>query len=920
MAVELACPDEKVLARLLLGEIPPEETASLGAHLQGCEHCAAFLQQLHVTDSLLTQIRRAARIPDPPAEPGVEDSLHRLYRLIKPAAPEIETIAGVGQLPTESAPTVGSIPATEETFSFLDPARGPGELGWLGAYRILRVLGKGGMGIVFAAEDPQLRREIALKALQPRWAAEPTARQRFLHEARAAAALSDDHIVPIFHVGEHNGMPYIAMPLLPGESLADRLKREVRLPVADVVRIGHEIAVGLAAAHARGLTHRDIKPGNIWLESRHSTENSVNVKSDFPQTTIHCSDADAACAASPALKTYRAKLLDFGLARLDSDQSHVTSTGAILGTPAYMAPEQARGEKADAKSDLFSLGCVLYHACTGQRPFVGNDTMSTLMALAMHTPPPPHTLNAQTPRVLSDLIVRLLSKERDRRPASARAVAAELAILEHDLARTIPPKTTAPPRRRGLGVTVLILVLFGICGYFFAPTIIRVITDKGELIVSVDDPTLQVSVSQAGVVVEEPTTRRRFILSPSEGEIEVLEKDGVSLLTRKFSLTRGGTTRITVTCADLANATKKEPSGERTKTPASQQPRMTDDPERHVAEWVLKRKGQLVLQSADGKTTVNATTIEQLPKAAFQIQSINSHEVWRDKDLQQLTPLKALQSLSLPHPQHEITDVGFERFAQSPAALRLQSLYIGGNQISDAGVAHLRRCAELDHLAFYSFKISNRFLSELRGLNKLVSINFVGPGISDAVLADVSGFPNVVDWGIGGLGVTDAVFYKIASPNLKSLFVDASPRISGRGLRHLNKCTSLQLLTLGMTNVDDAGLAELGTLPELDHLTLTGTKVTDAGLKKLARFPKLHELWLDGTQVGDAGLVELKDVRSLEYLWLDGSKVTDSGLPHLAPLVKLKELHLERTKVTAEGVRKLQAALPKCKIEWSASK
>src|SRR5262249_40032399 len=146
------------------------------------------------------------------------------------------------------------------------PAQSPEELGWLGPYRILEQLGAGGMGIVFRAEDPALQRAVALKTMKPSLAASESARLRFRREAQAAAAIQHDHIVTIHNVGEDRGVPYLAMQLLQGEPLESRLRREGALPAAEVMRIGREVAAGLAAAHQQGLIHRDVKPANIWLE------------------------------------------------------------------------------------------------------------------------------------------------------------------------------------------------------------------------------------------------------------------------------------------------------------------------------------------------------------------------------------------------------------------------------------------------------------------------------------------------------------------------------------------------------------------------------------------------------------------------------------------------------------------------------
>jgi serine/threonine protein kinase len=283
-----------------------------------------------------------------------------------------------------------------ELYDFLSPPQGPDELGRLGPYRILKVLGAGGMGVVFQAEDPQLQRLVALKAMLPTLAARATSRRRFLREAQAAAALEHDHIVTIHQVGEDRGVPYLAMPLLRGEALEARLRRQDRLAPAEILRIGRETAEGLAAAHARGLIHRDIKPANIWLEGERG----------------------------------RVKILDFGLARWAGAESNLTQQAVVLGTPSYMAPEQANGQGVDARGDLFSLGCVLYRLCTGRLPFKGTDAISALMAAATEHPKAPHQLNPEVPRALSGLVLQLLAKRPDDRPASAQVVVQELEAIE----------------------------------------------------------------------------------------------------------------------------------------------------------------------------------------------------------------------------------------------------------------------------------------------------------------------------------------------------------------------------------------------------------------------------------------------------------------------------------------------------------
>ncbi|HEY7153383.1 MAG TPA: serine/threonine-protein kinase [Gemmataceae bacterium] len=287
-----------------------------------------------------------------------------------------------------------------ELYNFLAPARAPDEIGRLGPYRVLKVLGTGGMGVVFQAEDPKLNRLVALKTMLPELAANADFKGRFLREARTAAAIEHDHIVAIFLVDEDRGVPFIAMPFLRGEQLEDRLQKEGKLPIPEALRIAKETAEGLAAAHERGMIHRDIKPANIWLEGERG----------------------------------RAKILDFGLARSAAGgESQLTQKGMIIGTPRYMAPEQAAGKTVDHRCDLFSLGCVLYRMTTGQLPFKGSDMMSTLVSVATETPKPPHKLNPEISPQLSKLILDLLAKEADDRPATAQDVMGLLEELEKEL-------------------------------------------------------------------------------------------------------------------------------------------------------------------------------------------------------------------------------------------------------------------------------------------------------------------------------------------------------------------------------------------------------------------------------------------------------------------------------------------------------
>jgi serine/threonine protein kinase/formylglycine-generating enzyme required for sulfatase activity len=374
-----ACPDSEFFQKLISGHILPDQIDELAQHLERCTACT----------------QRVAKLAAGKAE---SPALAQLVIKCEALSEILNTRVRPGEADTASGGAAPANAVADNLLAFLSPPQGPNELGWLGSYRVLRLLGQGGMGLVLAAEDPALKRRLALKVMKPEVAAKAQNRQRFMREAQAAAHVEHPNIVPIYQIGEANEVPFIAMPFLKGEPLDARL-RHGRLDELEIIGIGRQTAEGLAAAHELGLIHRDIKPGNIWLEA----------------------GDDAAI---------RVKILDFGLARLSGDEAHLTQSGAIVGTPAYMAPEQARGWPVDHRADLFSLGCVLYEASAGQRPFAGSDTMSILSSLALDTPTEPHLLNDKLSLPLSQLIMKLLEKDPARRPQTAREVAAALKKMQ----------------------------------------------------------------------------------------------------------------------------------------------------------------------------------------------------------------------------------------------------------------------------------------------------------------------------------------------------------------------------------------------------------------------------------------------------------------------------------------------------------
>jgi serine/threonine protein kinase len=273
----------------------------------------------------------------------------------------------------------------------LEPSSRSDALGRLGHYEVLEILGRGGMGVVFRAFDTKLHRIVAIKMLAPHLAASALARQRFVREARAAAAVIHDNVIAIHGVEDGGPVPYLVMQCVDGKTLQDKLEASGRLEVQEIVRIGMQVADGLAAAHRQGLIHRDIKPENILLE------NGIE----------------------------RVKISDFGLARA-VDGAAITQSGLVAGTPSYMSPEQARGERLDHRSDLFSLGSVLYTLCTGQPPFRADSALAVLKCVCDETPQPLAEVNPEAAPWLEAIVARLMAKDPAERFATAAEVAAAL--------------------------------------------------------------------------------------------------------------------------------------------------------------------------------------------------------------------------------------------------------------------------------------------------------------------------------------------------------------------------------------------------------------------------------------------------------------------------------------------------------------
>ena len=402
------CPEPDLLQQLVDDLLSDEVREQLLDHLDQCQRCQQLLESSELTHAWKNSLSTLNAHAD--ESPLLGEAISKVQSSLNPwrqSAPDASSANGI---------SADALAWTNDGFE------------------LISVLGQGGMGIVFKARETSLDRVVAVKVLSPSFAADPSARERFLREARAAAAINHPNVVTIYAVSDTTPLPYLVMECVEGPSLQHRLDTVGALDVAEVVRIGSQVAAGLAAAHEKGVLHRDIKPANIFL----------------------------------AGDSGQVKLGDFGLAQV-TGQSQLTRAGTLAGTPAFIAPESLdAAAKPDHRADLFSLGSLLYVMCCGKLPFDGSNSMATLHQVANSSPTPVQQQCPTIPGWLAGVIAKLHAKNPSQRYQSATEVQAALQ-LQTETTPVPPPFATSQPSasvgrvsplmRKVALVAVLLLIL-----------------------------------------------------------------------------------------------------------------------------------------------------------------------------------------------------------------------------------------------------------------------------------------------------------------------------------------------------------------------------------------------------------------------------------------------------------------------------
>ena len=565
--------------------------------------------------------------------------------------------------------------------TFLAAPTRPDSLGRIGHYEVIQVLGRGGFGIVFRAFDEMLQRVVALKVMAPQLAATSPARKRFLREARSSAQVRHENVVQVYEVAEQP-LPYLAMEFIPGETLQQRLNRVGPLDVPEVLRIGRQIAEGLAAAHATDLIHRDIKPGNVLLEGGQ----------------------------------HKAKITDFGLARAADDAS-ISQSGIIAGTPMYMAPEQAQGQTLDQRADLFSLGSVLYQMVSGRPPFRANTTVAALKRVAEDKPRAIREIIPETPQWLCDIIAKLLAKNPADRYQSAREVADVLANCEAQvkahsklkdysrIPRSEPQRSGPRPRfrsRRWAAAAAVLLLPLGGLGITEATgvtdvrgTVIRLFSPEGT-----KNGKQVVRVSQESVTIPKISAERE---DPDRGAAVYL-------------VSNGGAVKV---------------NGQ--------------DQEIKVAADLPRGAFQLtgvVLWNAEG----NRAAVTDAGLAVFKdCKDITEIKTYRtrlsDTGLANFKDCKNLTFICMEAPE-AVTDQGLAAFKDCK---NLKFLRLTGVPLTGAGLVHFKDCMNLASVHLYSTLVSDAGLIHLKDCKKLTDLSLLGTQVSDAGLAHLAGLDALTD-------------------------------------------------------------------------------------------------------------------------------------------------------------------------------
>lgn len=833
-------PSKEVLFAFAEGLELNSDLQALESHIAECTICAETLREFDPAGGLVKYLRSAFVEAHTDTDEGGETS---------PGRDDLGELAAIR--------------------AFLQFGTRADSLGRLGHYELLALAGRGTFGTVFKAFDDILKRVVAIKLLTPNLATTDEASQRFLREARAAAGIRHENVVQIHSVHD-TPLPYLVMEFIPGMTVQQRLDTIGPFCPADVARMGRQIAAGLSAAHAKGLIHRDIKPGNILIDSGDDEE--------------------------------RIKITDFGLARPGDDAS-LSQTGMIAGTPLYMSPEQIKGAELDSRSDLFSLGSVLYAMLCGRSPFRGANTLTVIKSVCEDRPRPIGEIVSQAPPDLCEIIGRLHAKPPAERFQSAREVADALARSYNAIPAGGAP-STSPAVAAEAGETLIFsagqqapnesqrrrktdLMADSLssrvrppgwkftlsCGFLalavvFAVIVIR--TNESEIVIETESPDIAAQLDQnAGIVVENRKTGQTISLSQGKNrlpngdyELNIKTPEGLEFTAPQITMKRFGSVLATIRARQVTTKERDD------QTPAVQRPQSFDAP-RELAQYLVNHNAVFdctVLSS--GERLHEIATIEKIPSQPFEIWGVVLRSA-TDSDVKSVVDLAA---------------------GRVPFSVIYISNGYGKTRVTGAILKELARLPDLDNVGVDS--LSDIQAEDLEVLVKLPNLRLLNLGhmpIGDDLIQRLHKFPLVTNVLLNQCGVTDEGLLPLRTSRVTHLY-------------------------LGSTSLTDRACEILAQMPRLEDLTIEGCLgFHGATLEKLQRQP-LRRLHLGYTGLREDALKSLRTFSKLETLSLLENSLTDSALPHLFGL-PIKTLRMRESRITPAGLQRLRDALPKCQVD-----
>jgi serine/threonine protein kinase/Leucine-rich repeat (LRR) protein len=783
-------PDREVLRAYGQGLLSPDSTVILEEHLAQCEGCCDLLDQVP-GDSFLDRLRDADSVIT--VDPG------------------------------EDTDTDGSGMAAAIPLELINHPR----------YRVLGLVGQGGMGAVYRAEHRRMERTVALKVINPGLMRHPTAVQRFEQEARAAARLDHANIVRAYDADQAGGLHFLVMEYVEGTGLADVVGERGSLPIAEACDHARQAALGLQHAHERGMVHRDIKPHNLML---------------LPDGLV--------------------KVLDFGLARLPRSadgplaeigpKGTLTGAGAVMGTADYIAPEQAADPRsADIRADIYSLGCTLFHLLTGRPPFPEGTVTEKLAQHVRGAFPSLTDLRPEVPPGLAGVVARMMATDPQQRYATPGEVA-------QALGRFCPPASRPPGTRKRhawiAGLVLLSVPLFAAVVLLCLPT------------TRTDQPPTPDNVPQPEPRAEAPPPL-------SDEEAENLAEQAILRLGGQvsFNVPHPGTRsaafvnlgRLPLTDADLQPvASFKRLRGlDLSNTP------VTDAALAHVARLTRMTVLNLPRTRVRGPGLKHLAGLKELRLLDLDFSKVG------DEGLQHLVGLPDLERLGLHSTR--ITDAGLVSIGQIRSLLQLR---LSNTAITGQGLKHLTGLSRLTTLSLINARnVDDEGMKAVGQLRALESLELLGTRVTDKGLQHLAGLRKLSSLQLMLLKVTDSGLAVLEElPALQDLDLSHTG-ITDQGLKLLARHQRLRRLSLQhLSQVSDDGLKTLAALKGLEYLLLGGTPITDAGFRELARLPNLKVLGLGHTRITDASLQELARMQTLVNVDLTGaSKVTAAGVGKL---------------------------------------